>query len=622
MRACNAGGIGSSISRKSRRPIAALEPLERRRLLAFHIGSLTGAPDPVPGGVPFTLTANNVTITTGHPIAVNFYRETNGRAGLQAAEDLLLDFDDDSTGGYAVTIPTTGLAAGTYTYYARGEDFSDTGGASNVVTATNTVIPAPPSIASFTDSPDPVIVGGNVTLTASGVTDTDNAVAGVSFYAETNGIAGLQTIGDLFLGFDNNGVDGYTYVRSTISLAPGAYTYYALPIDSSGFSGTALSTTNTVSLARDRFESNDSFETATHFDAVADRTELGLTLHVPSDVDFFQMYSARATVLDVTLAFTPPARMTLVMFDGGRREIARSVGGASGYAAFRVPVGNDYAYYFEAFSADGAANPSYALRIVSTPSIASVTVDPNPSNRGAPITVTAHGVVDEGDVTVSFYRESNGDPGLQQNDELLGQDADGADGYSISTTAAEFTGTYTYYAVGSDPFFLGAPVSVQHLVKNRPPAITAFSASPYPSSPGAKITLSAVVANPDGDQPRVTFFVESNGHSGLQPVDGDHIVAYDEDPDGGYTAILNAAGMPFGVYTYYAYAEDPATGASAAGSAAPVAIARVPRPGDANFDGVVNFEDLVVLAQNYNTQGRSFPRAISTTMPTSISTTW
>jgi hypothetical protein len=612
MRAFATGGRRFTNSLRRRRASATawrsigLERLEPRRLLAFTIGSLTDSPDPVYRGQAFTLTANNVVITTGHPIAVDFYRETNGRSGLQAAEDLLVDVDDNSSGGYAVSVLTGGLSPGTYTYYARGEDLSDTGGVSNIVSATNTVVPAPPSIASLTDAPDPVVSGDNVTLTANGVADSDSPIAAVNFYRESNGTPGLQTSGDAFLGADDNGADGYRHVASTIFMTPGDYTYYAQAVDSTGLSSNVVSTTNTVSYPLDRFESNDSFDTSTNFGVVEDRTELGLSLHTPDDADYFRMFSARATVLDVTLSFGPGGRMTLVMFDAGRHEIARSVGGASGYAAVRIEVGNDDRYYFETLSADNAANPSYALRIISTPSIASVSVDPNPSNRGAPITVTANGVVDDRAVTVAFYRESNGDPGLQQNDQLLGEDTDPTDGYSVAATAGDLAGNYTYYAVGRDPFFLGNPVSVQHLVKNRPPAITGLSVSTYPSSPGRKLTLTALVSDPDGNLPTVTFLVESNGHGGLQPVDGDHIVAVDEDPDGGYTAVLNAAGMPVGAYTYYAYAEDPATGASAVGQNALTAVAVVPRPGDANFDGAINFEDLVVLAQNYNTQGKNF----------------
>jgi hypothetical protein len=52
----------------------------------------------------------------------------------------------------------------------------------------------PPTIASLSDSPDPVTPVGTVTLTANGVSDPDGAatVAAVRFYRESNNVPGLQ----------------------------------------------------------------------------------------------------------------------------------------------------------------------------------------------------------------------------------------------------------------------------------------------------------------------------------------------------------------------------------------------------------------------------------------------
>ena len=586
---------------------ALFESLEIRRLLVFHIGSLTDAPDPCPSGQALTLTANDIGITGGQPFEIDFYRETNGTAGLQPLSDLLLDFDDDPTGGYSAMVPTTGLAPGNYTYYARGAATGDAGGVSNTVTATNTVVPAPPSIAALVDSPDPVLVGSNVTLTATGVSDTDSPIAGVSFYREFNGTPGLQP-DDTFMGADNNGADGWTFILSTIRLVPGTYTYYAVALDTTGLSSTAVSTTNTVSSPPDRFEPNDTIGTATNLGTVNDLMEGALSLHTPGDVDFFRLFTDRATRLELTLSCDPQAPMTLIMYDVSRHEIDRTTTNASGYGGFVRNVGADEGYYFEFRSATGAANSLYGFRIVSTTTIASVSASPNPVLLGAPFTLTASGVVDEAPVIVSFYRESNGTPGFQQNDELLGEDADPSDGYSIAATAQSVAGTYTYYAVGRDIVgFSGNPVSTTLVVKNHPPSIASLSASPYPASPGGKITLTANgVSNPDGNSLSVTFYVESNGQPGLQPVDGDKGLATDDDGSDGYSYAFLGAGLLPKSYTYYAYAEDPDTGASAAGADAPKATTLVPLSGDANLDGTVNFPDLVTLAQNYGSQGKDF----------------
>ena len=51
----------------------------------------------------------------------------------------------------------------------------------------------PPTIGSFTVNPTSVQVGTLVTLSASGVTETDGTITGVQFYRESNGTAGLQS---------------------------------------------------------------------------------------------------------------------------------------------------------------------------------------------------------------------------------------------------------------------------------------------------------------------------------------------------------------------------------------------------------------------------------------------
>jgi len=100
------------------------------------IKSLSDTPDPLTAGGNVTLTANTVADSGGSVAFVRFYRETNGTAGFQA-NDLLLGTDTSSTGGYTFAFSTTGLSAGTYTYYAQVTD--NRGAVSSVVSTTNTV---------------------------------------------------------------------------------------------------------------------------------------------------------------------------------------------------------------------------------------------------------------------------------------------------------------------------------------------------------------------------------------------------------------------------------------------------------------------------------------------------
>ena len=93
-----------------------------------------------------------------------------------------------------------------------------------------------PKILSVTDAPDPVTIGSTITLTANGVSDADGSVAKVSFYRESNGVAGLQvgSGGDVLVGTDSDKADGFTVRVSTAGLAAGTYTYYAQATDNSG----------------------------------------------------------------------------------------------------------------------------------------------------------------------------------------------------------------------------------------------------------------------------------------------------------------------------------------------------------------------------------------------------
>ena len=103
--------------------------------------ALTDSPDPVAAPNPLTLSAFGVSDPdAGDTIAsVAFFRESNGIDGLQVGTggDTPLGTDTSSTGGYNVTVNTTGLPGGTYTYYARSTD--NHGANSNPAQTTNTV---------------------------------------------------------------------------------------------------------------------------------------------------------------------------------------------------------------------------------------------------------------------------------------------------------------------------------------------------------------------------------------------------------------------------------------------------------------------------------------------------
>jgi hypothetical protein len=104
------------------------------------IASLAAAPNPAVVGAHVTLTASGI---TGSVAAVHFYRESNGKAGLQtgAGGDLVVGTDTSATGGWSTSAATNGLSAGVYTYYAQVIDKSN---AISKVVSTNVTLRAAP----------------------------------------------------------------------------------------------------------------------------------------------------------------------------------------------------------------------------------------------------------------------------------------------------------------------------------------------------------------------------------------------------------------------------------------------------------------------------------------------
>ena len=103
------------------------------------IQSFSASPNPAKKGQKVTLTAN-VADFNGTVTSVSFYRESNGKAGLQTGVggDTLVGTDTSALGGWSVLTPTIGLAPGTYTYYARATD--NKGAVSNIASTTDPVV--------------------------------------------------------------------------------------------------------------------------------------------------------------------------------------------------------------------------------------------------------------------------------------------------------------------------------------------------------------------------------------------------------------------------------------------------------------------------------------------------
>ncbi|MEM7809698.1 MAG: hypothetical protein AAF561_16430, partial [Planctomycetota bacterium] len=116
---------------------------------------------------------------------------------------------------------------------------------------------------SLTASPNPIVVGDFVTLTANGVFDSDGTIASVTFGYEDG------TFGDQVIGVDSDGSDGYTFVDNTFDIGAGR-TYYAFATDDDGaFSNRVEVRLNTISEPTDAFQEVDGLVTIEATDATA-----------------------------------------------------------------------------------------------------------------------------------------------------------------------------------------------------------------------------------------------------------------------------------------------------------------------------------------------------------------
>ncbi len=101
------------------------------------MGSFVVSPSTVTVGASTTLTASSVVETGGTIANVKFYRESNSTAGLQTATDTLIGTGSPSGTTWSIGTSTTGLAAGTYTYYAVA---TDTAAVSSAVSSASLVV--------------------------------------------------------------------------------------------------------------------------------------------------------------------------------------------------------------------------------------------------------------------------------------------------------------------------------------------------------------------------------------------------------------------------------------------------------------------------------------------------
>ena len=503
------------------------------------ITSLTDSPDPIAQGDNLTLTANGVSDGDGSVVMVEFYRDSNGN-GSWDASDTTLGADSSASYGWNWTGSTSSFTAGTNTYFARAQDNDNAWG--GTVTTTGTVN-QPPTIASFTDSPDPIAQGDNLTLTASGVNDGGGSVVMVRFYRDSNGNH-YWDVSDTILGADSNATDGWTVTISTSGFPTGVITYFARALDNEGAWSNTATTTGTVNIP----------PTIDSLTADPNPVIQGDDLTLTAD----GVYGAGGPISQVV--FYRDSN------DNGSWDASDATLGAdyssSGGWTVTIPIDNNFppgAYVYFARARDN--NGTWSNTVTTTgavelpnipPTMDLLTIDPDPIVRGDDLTLTAGGVSDtDGSISqVVFYRDSNSNGSWDASDTTLGADFSASGGWTVTISTSDLpVGDNIYFARAKDD---GGAFSETVSATGRVvmlPTIDSITVDPDLLTLGEDLTLTAVnVTDSDGTVEKVEFY--------RRTAYADVLLGTDIDGADGWSWSGSTSGFVAGDNVYLARAQD------------------------------------------------------------------
>lgn len=199
-----------------------------------------------------------------------------------------------------------------------------------------------------------------------------------------------------------------------------------------------------------------------------------------------------------------------------------------------------------------------AFEFSAAPTLTSVTASAPTLVRGATLTLTANGAADsDGTIArVSFARDANNNGVYEPSDDLDSDDANGADGFSVSlNTAGWALGVHTFLAVGFDNDGLVTPTRlISVTITNSTPAMTSLSSSPASTLRGNILTLSANgVADSDGTIVRVDFYRDFDRDN---VVDAGEFLGSDSSGSDGYTFAFDTSPVAPGGVAFLAIGVD------------------------------------------------------------------
>ncbi len=514
------------------------------------ITSLARSIDPVVNlGDSITFTAAGAADSDGTVARVEFYRDADGDNAFDAGVDELLGQDTSAAGGYTLTTSTSGFDVGTNRYFARTID--NDGAASAAVTITGRVNAAP-TIATLAPSSGSVARRSTVTLSATGVADSDGTIASVSFYRDANG-NGTFDVSDTLLGSAVTASGGaFSLAVNTASFSLGNNTFFARVRDNNG----AMSAAGTTQVAITNLAPVVATVTATPARVANLGDSVTLTATSVTDLDStistvqFYRDADGDNAFDATLD-------TLLGSDSSVTGGFLLVTSTSGFT-----VGTNRVFA-RAIDSDGGVSSVATTTFVinAAPTVASVTSSAGSVARRSTFTLTANTPADsDGTIaSVSFFRDANGNGTYETSDTLLGSDTLAAGGYTFLVNTTGFAaGANTFFARTTDNNgAVSAAVSVQVTVTNLAPTVGSVTVAPTRiASLGASLTITAVtVADLDSTISTVQFYRDADGDNAFDAA-LDTLLGSDASATGGYLLTTSTSGFTVGTNRIFVRAID------------------------------------------------------------------
>ena len=227
--------------------------------------------------------------------------------------------------------------------------------------------------------------------------------------------------------------------------------------------------------------------------------------------------------------------------------------------------------------------------INAAPVLGALTVSPNPAQGRVPLTLSTTATDADGSVAfVRFYRDSDNNGVLNTDtDTLLGEDTNGADGYtSTFDSFALGQGQNRYFAVATDGEGLSGSAVTTTGIIDIPLEVGALTGAPNPILRNQQITLTASeVFIPAGKKlKKIEFYADTNNSGAFEEGIDKKVGSSSSVTNNAATARTSTKGLAAGDFKFFARVQDNLNAWSAITSATVAIVNNNPTLGSVKAD--------------------------------------